>query len=171
MKRVVNRIAPYVNGAKSNDCAVVEDQKAVTPDLEEDDGDNYDDDDYDDDDDDDGDDPAFDQKIAIAGSPHSVLSEARITFIRHPKRPGKLLMVAQIEDVLPEAEDDDEGDEEEGFKTDGTEMFEGDLVIHLGTGYALPKKKLDPRNINPNFFKTKNFRAQLHTWHENEDED
>jgi len=127
-----------------------------TPELDDGDDDGFDvgddiDDDDDDDDDDDEGDLDFDTKIALAGSPESTLTDARISFIRHK---GKLILVAQIEDILPV----EEGDEDEGeafFSCDGSEMFEGSLILNLREGYGEAKKPLPP--IDSKFFKKRNF--------------
>ena len=165
----INRMKPFLDEDGSGCATIVEEETlgTVEPIVEEDediehefddpnDGDIDDDDDDDDDDGDDGD-LAFDEKIVIAGDDTSVLSESRVCFMRHPKRPGKLIMVAVIEDILPEAENEDDN-----FDCSGTEMFEANLIIHLGKGHAAARKPLDPKSIDPSFFKKKNFGADVY---------
>jgi len=161
----VNRMKPFFEGGGT--AVVTEDEVGVVEPIVEEDEDienefddpNDGDIDDDDDDDDDGDDDdlAFNEKIAIAGDETSVLSDSRVCFMRHPKRPGKLILVALIEDILPEAENEDDN-----FNCSGTEMFEANLIIHLGKGHAEAKMPLDPKSIDPSFFKKKNFCADVY---------
>ena len=109
----------------------------------DDDFDNYDDDD---DGEGDDDDDYQNDKVTVAEDEKSILSEARVVFQRDPKT-GKTFMICQVEEW--DVPDD---------IADSSTMFTADIIYRPFREYSGPKKELG--NINPKFFKKKNWKEK-----------
>jgi len=106
------------------------------------------DDDGDDDEDEDGDeDEAYlEEKLELAASSESILTEARIIFQKDSG--GNVFMVARLDDIdLPEH-----------FSSIGDEMFESDIIFQLGEKTFINPKKIQ-KKINGSLFKKKNWKG------------
>jgi hypothetical protein len=110
----------------------------------DDNGDIFDDDDDDDDDDEELDEEYCQEVLDVALDSASALTDARVIFKRDPRKPDRLLMVAVIEDILPNDFDDS-----------GDEMWEAEMIIRLGDGYAGAIK--EPKMPNSAVFNKKNW--------------
>lgn len=112
-----------------------------------------DDDDYDDDDDDDEWD---DEIMEVATDEDAILTDARMILMRHPTKPGKLMMVAQIDNPF----DGDYDNPEDGFDLEGDEMWEGQMIILMDRGFG-GAKKYRAAAPHPDIFKKKNYRGEI----------